>query len=96
MVRTKPLPIHDYKGYTNSTEWIEKKKKAYLRDQKQCIICGKKYDLQLHHETYEHLGMPEEINDCITLCKTHHQGLHKTLKYLGVNNDSRKTKKPGF
>jgi 5-methylcytosine-specific restriction endonuclease McrA len=82
MVRTKPLPHHDYRGYINSSEWIKQKQKVYLRDKKQCVICGKRYNLAIHHETYKHLGMPEEINDCITLCKDHHKGIHNTIKYL--------------
>ena len=52
---------------------IEKK---YMKTKyKVCQNCGKDYDLQVHHKTYENLGEEKE-EDLLLVCKNCHSKIH--------------------
>jgi hypothetical protein len=59
-----------YKEYLMSDEWKRKRDKRLLIDQK-CSICGKPFDLQVHHMTYKTFPN-EHTTDLITVCKNCH------------------------
>lgn len=60
-----------YKEYLMSDEWKWKREKRLLIDQK-CSICGRPFDLQVHHMTYK--TYPDEnTTDLITVCKKCHE-----------------------
>lgn len=48
-----------------------------------CQICGNKHDLQLHHIRYrsERKDLINDYRNCIMLCITCHQNVHKNKKY---------------
>lgn len=69
-----------YKRYLRSPWWREKKNRIYKLRNGQCEICGKKYDLNVHHtpEAYKHLG--KEPDNLLRLwchsCHDHHHEYH--------------------
>lgn len=74
----------DYKRYLKSKHWRGIKEKIYQK-YKKCQKCGKRYDLQVHHTTYENLGN-EKLQDLLLLCrrchyKTYHRHRQKDWRY---------------
>ena len=62
--------IDEYRNYLMSDEWKKKREHRILFD-KQCQICGKPFDLNVHHMTYD--NYPNELyTDLITVCKGCH------------------------
>lgn len=63
-----------YKHYLKSTHWKEFKTNKYNSNPRnyRCYVCGKKTMLELHHITYENIGK-EKLEDCIYLCRNHHE-----------------------
>lgn len=73
-------PRIDYDTYINSPEW-EARKQAFRRDhpeKNQCLLCGDKYNLNIHHVTYANL-CNERDNDLECLCKDCHTKLHDAV-----------------
>lgn len=73
----------DHFKYITSPEWYAIREKVMIRDGCRCFICGE-FSIwnEVHHITYKNIGKQKEINDCFTLCKTHHHGIHLTNNYL--------------
>ena len=67
-----------YADYLQSDEWKEKRNTRVLIDGK-CSICGKPYNLQVHHLTYQNVPN-EKKTDLITLCGSCHLKIEK-MKY---------------
>lgn len=70
----------NYYDYINSQEWKQKKvwfeKQLTLRKIPiRCFVCGKHYDLQLHHRHYDTLGN-ETYKDMALLCSICHKRVH--------------------
>jgi len=81
--------------YMSSPEWMKVRKKVMERDHSECVVCGHfSTGNEVHHETYDNVGKPEEADDCVTVCREHHKGLENTKRYLKVNHDSKTTHKP--
>lgn len=76
---------YEYHEYLKSEEWKFKRDARVLFDGKKCVICGRPFDLNVHHLTYKHVPY-EQIADIITLCDKHHAEIEKLKKYPG--NDS--------
>jgi len=56
-----------YQDYLNSDRWksiSERHKEIFSR----CMICGVSENLNVHHNTYDHIGY-EYFDDLVTLCK---------------------------
>lgn len=69
--------------HIHSEEWQEVRKKVLERDDSSCVVCGHKSKHNcIHHENYKRLGLIGEEEDCITLCRRHHEGIHNTLNYF--------------
>jgi NhaP-type Na+/H+ and K+/H+ antiporter len=69
-----------YKLYLNTEQW--KKISEKLREEeKKCCICGKKYNLSVHHVSYKRLkyGTPgnEDRSDVVVLCDMCHSRAHR-------------------
>lgn len=66
----------------NNSYWEEVKRKVRIRDGHRCQMCGKDYNLEIHHEKYyvngvSIVGNELEYLDClITLCEDCHQKKH--------------------
>lgn len=61
-----------YHKYLQSDEWSKKREKRMLLDNRKCKICGRPFDLQVHHLTYQNVPF-EKMSDLITVCKNCHQ-----------------------
>lgn len=64
-----------YTDYLKSDYWKVLRKKRLKLDNYKCAKCGETSNLQVHHKTYifRGYGIPDEINNLITLCKNCHQ-----------------------
>ena len=66
----------------NNPYWEEVKRKVRIRDGHSCQMCGKTYNLEIHHLKYKINGVSiigKELDhlDClITLCEDCHQKVH--------------------
>lgn len=65
-----------YYKYLKSTKWLKKRNKALKRSGYKCQVCGYKKNLQVHHNTYEHI-FHEHKQDLVVLCWKCHSTFHK-------------------
>ncbi len=79
--------IASYQAYLDSPYWQELKRLYYAAHPKaRCVICKSRENLDLHHETYEHLGREDFTHkstyrrDLVTLCRKHHALVHEYYK----------------
>lgn len=67
----------------NNSDWEEAKRRVRIRDGHKCQMCGKDYNLEVHHKTYwvngqSIVGHELEHLDClVTLCGGCHEKVHK-------------------
>ena len=54
----------------NNPYWEEVKRKVRVRDGHCCRMCGKTYNLEIHHKTYQ-------IGCLVTLCEECHAKVHE-------------------
>lgn len=64
-----------YHKYLQSDDWKRKSQMRITIDGK-CKLCGKPFDLQVHHLTYQNVPN-EKYKDLITLCRGCHQKIEK-------------------
>jgi hypothetical protein len=70
------IGFENYPDYLKSKHWKEFKQRAWKNSKhKACNICGKRYNLVLHHRSYANLGK-ESLNDVVLLCKDCHKDVH--------------------
>lgn len=67
-----------YKEYLMSDDWRRKRDKRLLIDQK-CSICGRPFDLEVHHMTYKTFPN-ENTTDLITVCRNCHSRIESLKK----------------
>lgn len=67
----------DYQSYLASPYW-QKTKQRYLKanQPRYCYICDTRKNLNLHHETYERLGVEDVFSDLVCLCRPCHHAVH--------------------
>jgi hypothetical protein len=81
--KTKKLPwLDNYNAFLLSPYWKDQKSKFYLSHLKQCRACDSVKNLNLHHATYERMGVERE-GDLVCLCKDCHKEVHKIQKATG-------------
>lgn len=75
-----------YNEYLRSNKWKKTRAKILKRDNYECQYkvllwakCRKKTELHVHHTTYENVFC-EKKKDLVTLCKYHHDLVHKKKK----------------
>ena len=71
--------VEDYKEYLKSKHWQRTRRKALKRYGYKCMICGRKDNLQVHHNSYKNLKH-EKKNDLIVLCSYHHRLIHNKIQ----------------
>ena len=71
-----PVTAEQYEAYLKSANWRALRDKILKRDGWKCTKCGGKYNLHVHHLTYEHVG-EELLKDLKTLCRKCHEAQHK-------------------
>lgn len=80
-INPQEKPLHF--DYIHSKRWRAFRKKILEKNNHECVICGIKDNKnEVHHETYNRLGKEGEEEDCVVLCRQHHQGIHNTLNYF--------------
>ena len=74
-----------YQKYIKSKLFQENvRAKVLERDHHRCVACARTEDeapLSCHHSRYDNLfnNDQSEIDDCITLCKYCHSGIHRVV-----------------
>ena len=71
--------VKDYQEYLKSKHWKRTREKALKRYGYKCMICSRKDNLNVHHNTYKNLRH-EHKNDLVVLCSYHHKMVHNKLK----------------
>lgn len=69
----------EYQEYLKSDHWQKIRKQAFDRGGNHCAICRSTNGLQIHHNTYEHLGN-EYPGDLVVLCGKCHLLYHPRLE----------------
>jgi len=69
----------NYYEYLESNEWKERRREVLERDGYSCNCC-KTYATQVHHESYNNVMEPEEVDDCISVCEECHKLIHEELE----------------
>lgn len=64
-----------YQLYLRSAKWKSKRKARIFQDSGQCVFCGSRHKLEVHHKTYQRFGN-EQLNDLVTLCEACHKKTH--------------------
>lgn len=64
-----------YDDYLRSPEWRTLRQRVIDRDGGECVICGSRNNLRVHHISYEK-GMDEEGDNLVTLCEDCHKKVH--------------------
>jgi hypothetical protein len=69
--------------YIRSPEWYTVRAKVLTRDHCECAVCGY-FSIwnEVHHDSYKNVKTTQEKNDCLTICRRHHEGIHNTLYYM--------------
>ena len=62
-----------------SPQWKRKREKVFERYGRQCVICGKTHNLQIHHLVYRkgRHAWEYDVDELIPLCKKCHNEVHK-------------------
>lgn len=74
--RIEQLRHMPYSDYLQTPEWKRRRSLALERANHKCQLCGKKNRLEVHHNSYEHLGNEHDL-DLVVLCArchSHHHG----------------------
>ena len=64
-----------YQDYLQTDHWKRTREAALKRAGHKCQVCGRRSDLQVHHNDYSRLG-GELPTDLVVLCKEHHELFH--------------------
>ncbi len=65
----------NHRLYIHSPDWAERKRQYFSRHRRKCARCPSTERIQLHHKTYENLGM-EKDEDLEPLCEDCHNMHH--------------------
>lgn len=68
----------DYEDYIASPEWCIRRERALMIAGNHCQLCGAKNNLEIHHNTYEHLGN-ELDHELFVLCEPCHAKHHDRI-----------------
>lgn len=66
----------NYQAYLQSSQW-KQIRAIMLSKVDKCQLCGSKTDLEIHHNSYEHIGNEKEhLEDLVVLCHSCHAKFH--------------------
>lgn len=68
----------NHKLYMQSADWSERKRRYFSTHKRICKRCGANERIQLHHRTYENLGLEpdEDLEPLCENCHNHHHGYY--------------------
>lgn len=66
-----------YAAYLQSAHWKALRRRVLNRDGWRCRLCGRKKDLQVHHDRYTNL-LSDDIRWLKTVCRRCHDRIHGT------------------
>lgn len=66
----------DYDEYLNSAAWAKRRSAVLKRARGVCEGCGECLPTQVHHLTYEHVGL-EFLFELVAVCDACHERLHE-------------------
>ena len=66
----------DYSTYLASSEWQETRRRTLEAHHNRCDSCGGRYQLNVHHRSYQRLGH-EHPDDLVVLCRPCHKAAHR-------------------
>lgn len=69
------MPLADY---LKTREWKVKRNRALIQAGTRCQVCASTHPLEVHHRTYERLGI-ELLSDLVVLCRSCHRHYHGIL-----------------
>ena len=72
-----------YQEYLQSDWWQKNREMALKAANYKCYVCGRPFELQVHHLSYAHIGY-ETLNDLVVLCETHHKVIESVKKRNGT------------
>lgn len=79
----EPLPERmtkaTYAEYLRSSHWKVTRARKLEEVGRRCQLCGQTHHIEIHHNTYQHLGH-ESMNDLIALCSGCHRHFHQGRK----------------
>lgn len=78
-----------YKEYLQSDWWAKTRQKVIERAGNKCECCGRPFDLQVHHLSYEHLGFEREY-ELMCLCRNCHKWIEDQKEEAVPNGLSNK------
>lgn len=87
----KGRPSRYRKSLKNNDYWNTVKREVRLRDNHRCQICGRDYNLEIHHKVYSVNGVSilgkelDYLNCLTTLCEECHENIHKDKKQKTSN-----------
>lgn len=68
--------VETYEEYLMTEHWRKKKWAFSLQTKKECLLCGSKDNIHVHHMTYKHIGN-ERMSELCFLCKSCHFKAHE-------------------
>ena len=67
----------DYKTYLQSPHWKQVRYIKLQQSGNKCQVCGSKNKLEVHHNSYDHIGKEEmHLEDLVVLCHNCHSLFH--------------------
>ena len=66
----------NYQEYLQTDRWQKFRRRVMERDGFKCVCCNNQSGLQVHHVRYPADFRFDVIENCITLCRTHHENRH--------------------
>jgi len=84
--RQKYLRLCKYDDYLRSDEWNVRRKQIIEAAGGACQICGTRYELYVHHNTYIRRGV-EAATDLICVCRVCHAKIHDKEKNREANSN---------
>lgn len=83
-IKKKPkidYPKLSYRDYLKTPYWKKVRQAVLKRDDNKCVVCGNTKMLQIHHESYKHVGRElKHLDDLLTLCSKCHKEHHYAQK----------------
>lgn len=76
--------LTNYNAYLVSPHWKKRREEFFKKNKYECQACGSGDYINLHHATYQRMGIEEE-GDLVPLCRSCHSEAHEIQKSTGEN-----------